>query len=62
MMPYSIEPRDQIFVKGSGFLYFVKNMNKYKNISKNSNSKTSKNFLMQMRLKLREKRAIQKRP
>ena len=36
MMPYSIEPRDQIFVKGSGFLCFVKSMWNYKNISKNS--------------------------
>ena len=32
MMPYSTEPRDQIFVKGSGFLYFVKyeQIQKYK--------------------------------
>ena len=30
---YSIEPRDEIFVKGYGFLRFAKNMDK--NISKN---------------------------
>ena len=29
-MSYSIEPRDRIYVKGYGFLYFAKNMsNKY---------------------------------
>ena len=28
MMQYSLKPRDQIFVKGYGFLSFVKNMSK----------------------------------
>ena len=34
---YSIEPRDELFVKGYGFLYLSKNMSKVigKNISKN---------------------------
>ena len=27
-MKYSIEPRDRIFAKGYGFLYFAKNMGK----------------------------------
>ena len=27
-MKYSIEPRDRIYVKGYGFLYFAKNMGK----------------------------------
>ena len=27
-MRYSIEPRDRIYLKGYGFLYFDKNMNK----------------------------------
>ena len=37
MMRYSLQPRDQIFVKGYGFLSFAKNMGKNigKNISKN---------------------------
>ena len=29
MMSQSIEPRDQTFVKGYGFLYFAKNMGKH---------------------------------
>ena len=33
MMCYSIEPKDQIFLKGYGFLIFAKNMGK--NISNN---------------------------
>ena len=28
-MRYSIEPRDRIYVKAYGFLYFAKNMGKY---------------------------------
>ena len=28
MMQYSVKPRDQIFVKGSGFLSFAKYMSK----------------------------------
>ena len=36
MMHYSVQPKDQIFVKGYRFLSFVKNMgNIGKNISKN---------------------------
>ena len=27
-MPYSVQPRDRIFVKGYGFLSFAKNMGK----------------------------------
>ena len=27
-MYYSVQPRDQIFVKGYGFLYFAKNIGK----------------------------------
>ena len=37
MMRYSVQPRDQIFVKGYGFLSFAKNMGK--NIGKNLSSK-----------------------
>ena len=44
MMRYSIQPRDQIFVKEYGFLSFAKNMGKNvgKNISKNLSGKYSK--------------------
>ena len=37
MMSYLVQPRDQIFVKGYGFLSFAGNMGKNigKNISKN---------------------------
>ena len=37
MMRYSLQPRDQIFVKGYGFLSFAKKVGKNigKNISKN---------------------------
>ena len=43
MICYSIESRDQIFVKGYGFLFFVKNMstNISRNISKNLRGKYS---------------------
>ena len=39
--PYSVQPRDWIFVKGHGFLSFAKNMGRNigKNISKNLSSK-----------------------
>ena len=49
MMRYSVEPRDQIFLKGYGFFSFAKNLGKNigKNISKNCfkkrNSKNSRN-------------------
>ena len=56
---YSAQPRDQIFVKGYGLLFFANNMGKTigKNISKNWSGKCSQNFLImlnnqkQMRLK-----------
>ena len=40
-MRYSVQPRDQIFVKGYGFLSFAKNVGKNigKNISKNLSTK-----------------------
>ena len=43
MMRYSVQPRDQIFVKSYGFLSFTKNIGKYigKNISKNLSRKYS---------------------
>ena len=40
---YSVQPRDQIFVKGYGFLSFARNMGK--NISKDLSSKNSKKLL-----------------
>ena len=44
---YSVRPRDRIFVKGYGFLYFAKNMDNYigKNISKSLHSKYSQELL-----------------
>ena len=41
MMPYSVQPRNKIFVKGYGFLSFSKTMGKSigKNISKNLSNK-----------------------
>ena len=41
MMPYSVQPRNKIFVKGYGFLSFSKTMGKSigKNISKNLSDK-----------------------
>ena len=47
MIRYSVQPRDQIFVKGYGFLPFDKNMGKSigKNISKNLSGKYSQKFL-----------------
>ena len=46
---YLIQPRDQIFVKEYGFLYFAKNMSKKigKNISKHLSSKCSQKLLDQ---------------
>ena len=43
MTCYSVQPKDQIFVKGYGFLRFAKNMCKNidKNVSKNLSSKYS---------------------
>ena len=44
---YSVEPRDQIFVKGYGFLCFAKNMGKNigKKVSKNLSDKYSQKVL-----------------
>ena len=41
MMRYSVRPRDRIFGKGYGFLFFAKSMGKKfgKNISKNLSGK-----------------------
>ena len=51
MMRYSLQPRDQIFVKGYGFLSFAKNMGKNigKNISKNLSGKYSQKLLDQVK-------------
>ena len=46
-MRYSVQPRDKVFVKASGFLYFAKNMgeNIGKKISKSLKSKYSQKLL-----------------
>ena len=46
MICYSVQPRDWIYVKGNGFLSFVKNMGKNigKNINKNLSGKYSQKF------------------
>ena len=62
MPRYSVQPRDQIFVKGYRFLSFAKNMGKNigKNVSRGLNSKYSQkllimpNNLQQMQLKLQK--------
>ena len=43
MSPYSIEPRDRVFVKSYGFWSFTRNMSK--NISKNLDGKYSQKRL-----------------
>ena len=47
MMRYSVQRRDQVFVKGYGFLYFAKNRGKNigKNISKNLTGRDSQKLL-----------------
>ena len=47
MTRYSVQPRDQIFVKGYGFLSFAKNMGKSigKNLSKKLSGKCSQKLL-----------------
>ena len=47
MMRYHVQPRDQIFVKGFGFLSFAKNRykNTGKNISKTLSNKDSQKLL-----------------
>ena len=67
-MPYLVQRRDGIFVKGYGFLPFAKNMGKNigENISDNLSGKYSQkllnmlNNLPQMRLKLLQKEQFQK--
>ena len=59
-MRYSIEPRDRIYVKGYGFLYFAKNMgeslsNKYGQTLLDSAKKSTTDTI-----KTASKRAIQK--
>ena len=52
-MRHSVKPRDQIFVKGYGFLSFAKNMNK--NIGKNISNRLSGKYgpgMLAMRQKL----------
>ena len=68
MTCYSIQPRDQIFLKGYGFLSFAKYMgiNIGKSISKNLSCKYSRKVLDQAKqstadaLKTPSKRVIQK--
>ena len=67
MTRYSLQPKDQIFVKGYRFLSFARDMDKNfdKNMSKNLSSKYS-NFLImlnnprQMHLKLLQKERFKK--
>ena len=73
MTCYSVQPRDQIFVKGYEFLPFPRDMGKNigKNVSKNVSSKYGQNLLdhakqstkhaKQSALKTVSKKAIQKR-
>ena len=68
MMCYSVQPRDQIFVKGYGFLSFDKNVDKNigQNINKNVSGKYSQELLnmlknlQQMRLTLLQKYQFKK--
>ena len=67
-MRYLIEARNQIYVKGYGFMYFAKNMRRIvgKNISKNLSSKYSEKCSDHAKqsatdtFKTASKRAIQK--
>ena len=59
-MRYSIEPKDRIYVKGYGFLFFAKNIGK--NLSNEYSQKlldTAKNYTADA-IKTTSKRAIQK--
>ena len=59
-MRYSIEPRDSIYVKGYGFLYFAKNMGK--SLSNKYGQKLldgAKKYTTEA-IKITSKRAIQK--
>ena len=70
MTRYSVQPRDQIFVKDYGFFSLAKNISKNfgKNISKNLSSKYSQKLIDHTKqsptdaLKTASKRAIQKTP
>ena len=65
-MRYSVQPRDQMFVKGYGFLSFAKSMNKNigKNISKNLSGKYDQKLFDRLKqsatdsIKTASKRAI----
>ena len=66
-MRYLVQPRDQIFVEGYGFLSFAKNMGKIvrKNINKNSIGKYSQKPLNrsespQQNFKLIQKESLKK--
>ena len=69
-MRYSVQARNQIFIKGYGFFPFAKNMGKNigRNISKNLSGKYRQNILdhaklnnlPQMRLKLLQKEPFKK--
>ena len=67
-MCYAVQPRDRIFVKDQGFLFFAKNIGKNigKNISKNLSVKYSQKLLDHAKqsgtdaFKTASKRAIQK--
>ena len=64
MTCYSVQPRDQIFVKGYGFLSFAKNKNK--NTGRNLSGKYSQKLFDHAKLaatdalKTASKKAIQK--
>ena len=64
MTRYSVQPRDRIFAKGYGFLYFTRNIDKSvgKNISKNSVVNIVKKFLIRLNnlLKMRFKKSDSK--
>ena len=68
MTQYSVQPRDQIFVKGYGFLSFARNIGKNidKNISRNLSSKYSQKLFdhakqsAQMHFKLLQKEQFKK--
>ena len=68
MVRYSVQSRDRIFVKGSGFLSFTKNIGKNigKNISKNVSGKYSQKLfivlknLQQMHLKQLQKKQFER--
>ena len=68
MTRYSVQPRDRIFVKGYGFLFFAKNMGRNigKNTIKNLSSKYSQKPLDHAKqsttdtIKTASKREIQK--